>query len=164
MRFAIYALSVNAVAHGEPQLRGASRRESGRFVRVERYCRRTWLPVAGTLGRSVSTTYGRTWTAVSLGIATAPSIGILTAVWSLRSSSESVQKCGGVQKKTNANMYRPRASTWSPTRQAAPINGGKAPAVPPITMLVPGADLQDHRVDQHIYRCRAQRAERVRAG
>jgi hypothetical protein len=49
-------------------------------------------------------------------------------------SSDSAQKCGGVQKKTIANRYSGTPPS-PPVTAAQPTRGGTAPAAPPMTMF-----------------------------
>ena len=71
---------------------------------------------------------------VSCSPRTTGSIGTPTRSYSFFMSSESAQKCGGVQKKTIAKRYSgmpPRP----PVTAAQPTSGGIAPAAPPMTMF-----------------------------
>jgi hypothetical protein len=49
-------------------------------------------------------------------------------------SSDSAQKCGGVQRKTIPNGYS-ASGARPPVAAAQPTSGGTAPAAPPMTMF-----------------------------
>ena len=61
-------------------------------------------------------------------------MGTPTLAYSSFISSDSAQKCGGVQKKTIANRYSGMPAS-SPVTAAQPTSGGIAPAAPPMTMF-----------------------------
>ena len=71
---------------------------------------------------------------VSRRPATTGSIGTPARAYSPARTSESAQKCGGVQTKMMANRIHGRSAVSPPTA-AQPITGGRAPAAPPMTMF-----------------------------
>ena len=81
-----------------------------------------------------STAYSRICRRVSASPRTTGSIGTPTFSYSPFISSDSAQKCGGVQKNTMKKSST-AVALIEPVTAAHPTSGGTAPAAPPITMF-----------------------------
>src|SRR4051795_13234314 len=116
-----------------------------------------------------STAYSRIWRRVSVSPRTTGSIGTPTFSYSPFISSDSAQKCGGVQKKTMKNritavpltlpVVAAHATSGGPPPGAAPPPPAPPPPPPPAADddVLRGAALEPHGVDEDVAQEAAER-------